>query len=85
MNKLLQFSTLTDEPKLSHNQKMPKRYDLSAWASSSADKDIDHNRLKIQLLMLPDMIKTDFAGEVSVKKVTNVRTIANAMGKSDIY
>lgn len=35
--------------------------------------------------MLPDMIKTDFAGEVSVKKVTNVRTIANAMGKSDIY
>ena len=44
----------------------------------------DHNQLKIQLLMLPDMIETTFAGEVPVKKVTNVRTIVNAMEQSDI-
>ena len=44
----------------------------------------DHNQLKIQLLMPPDMIKTTFAGEVPVKKVTNVKTIANAMEQSDI-
>ena len=45
------------------------------------NKDIDHNRLKIQLLMLPDMIKTVFAGEVSVKKVP----MWELFRKSDIY
>ena len=49
------------------------------------EKDVDPDRLKIQLLMLPDMIKTAFAGEVPVKKVTNVRIIASAMEQSDIY
>ena len=49
------------------------------------EKDVDPNRLKIQLLMLPDMIKTAFADEVPVKQVTNVRTIASAMEQSDIY
>ena len=47
--------------------------------------DADHNRLKVQLLMLPDMIKTAFSSDVSVKKVTNVRTIADAMEQSEIY
>ena len=35
--------------------------------------------------MLPDMIKTAFAGDVLIKKVTNVRTIANAIQQSEIY
>ena len=35
--------------------------------------------------MLPDMVKTAFAGEVPIKKVTNVRTIASAMEQSYIY
>lgn len=35
--------------------------------------------------MLPDTIKTASAGELPVKNVTNVRTIASAMEQSDIY
>lgn len=31
------------------------------------------------------MIKTAFAGELPVKKITNVRTIASAMEQCDIY
>ena len=44
-------------------------------------RNIDPDRLKIQLLMLPDMIKTAFAGEAPA----NVRTIASAMEQSGIY
>ena len=49
------------------------------------DNDVDYSQLKIQLLMLPDMIKTAFANNISIKKVTNVRTIADAMHQSEIY
>ena len=37
----------------------------------------DLDRLKVQLCMIPDMIKTEF--DSSVKKVTNVRTISSAV------
>ena len=49
------------------------------------ENDVDDNRLKIQLLMLPSVISTAFASEIPVKNVTNVRTIANAMEQSEIY
>jgi len=39
--------------------------------------------LKFQLCMLPDMIKTALNG--TIKRVTNVRTIADAMMQSEIY
>ena len=45
--------------------------------------DINIERLKVQLAMLPDVIKTAF--DDSIKKVTNIRTIADAMTKSTIY
>ena len=45
--------------------------------------DVDLARLRIQLCMLPDMIKAAFNS--SVEQVTNVRTIASAMLESDIY
>ena len=45
--------------------------------------DVDAERLKVQLGMLPDMIKTALNG--SIKRVTNVRTIADAMMQSEIY
>ena len=45
--------------------------------------DVDVKRLKVQLAMLPDLIKTAFDG--SIKKVTNIRTIPDAMTKSSIY
>ena len=45
--------------------------------------DVDVERLKVQLCMLPDVIKTALEG--SIKRVTNVRTIADAMLKSKIY
>ena len=45
--------------------------------------DLEVDRLKVQLHMLPDLINTALAG--SNKKVTNVRTIVDALVKSDIY
>jgi len=45
--------------------------------------DVDVERLKVQLGMLPDLIKTALEG--TIKRVTNVRTIADAMVKSEIY
>ena len=44
--------------------------------------DFDIERLKIQLSMLPDVIKTS---SLSVNKVTNIRTIVQAMNESHIY
>ena len=43
----------------------------------------DLNQLKVQLCMIPDMIKTAF--DSSVKKVINVRTISSAILQSGIY
>jgi len=43
----------------------------------------DAERLKVQLCMLPDTIKTALNG--TIKRVTNVRTIADAMMQSEIY
>ena len=44
--------------------------------------DFELERLKIQLSMLPDAIKTSTMG---IKKVTNVRTIVSAINESPIY
>ena len=56
---------------------------LSEALSSYIEGDIDQACLKIQLLMIPDMIKTAFDG--NIKKVTTLRTLTDAMNKSDIY
>ena len=45
--------------------------------------DVSIEQLKVQLAMLPDVIKIAFNG--SIKKVTNIRTITDAMTKSTIY
>lgn len=45
--------------------------------------DIVPSRLIIQLPMIPDMIKTALSG--TIKEVTSIRTIAEAMDQSDIY
>ena len=50
---------------------------------SYLDKDVDLDRLKTQLSLVCDMIKTALSGSIPVKTVTNVRTIAEAMNKSD--
>ena len=47
--------------------------------------DVDYDRLKVHLSMLPDLIKTVYKDSVPVKKVTNLRTIAEAMEQSTIY
>ena len=39
-------------------------------------------RIKVQIVMLPNVIKTS---STSIKRVTSVRTIINAMAESDIY
>ena len=46
-------------------------------------KDFDHERLKCQLSLIPDMIKT--TGDGSINKVTHIRTIADIMQRSSIY
>ena len=46
--------------------------------------DIDEDRFLIQLPMISDMIKNAFQ-DVSIKSVTNVRTIAEGMNKSIMY
>ena len=45
------------------------------------DAEVDH--LKIQLHVLPDLINTALAG--SIKKATYIRTIVDALVKSNIY
>ena len=45
---------------------------------------IDVSCLQIQLSMLPDAINTAFATLVKAKKVTNVRTIADALNKNNL-
>ena len=47
--------------------------------------DINLERLKTQLSLVQDMIKTANSEGILVTKVTNVRTIAAAMNTSDIY
>lgn len=49
-------------------------------------KKVDVARLRIQLLMLPDTIKSACEGtSVKIKKVTNIRTIADTFNQSPIY
>ena len=49
------------------------------------ENDVDIERLKIQLAMVTNMIKTAFTGQYVVTEVTNVRTIATGMNQSEIY
>ena len=42
-------------------------------------------RLMVQLSMLPDVIRTAFLGSAMIKKITNIRTISDAMNRSTIY
>ena len=50
------------------------------------EKKIDPACLRIQLLMLPDAIKTAHEGtSVTIKKVTNPRTLADTLNQSTIY
>lgn len=58
---------------------------LSSLIQSYLKNDIDLERLKIQLSLVQDMIKTANSESIPVTKVTNVRTIAEAMNTSDIY
>ena len=46
---------------------------------------IDLPRLKTQLMMLPDVLRTVFSGSaIQLKKVTNVRTIADAFNGNEM-
>ena len=57
--------------------------EISDSVSKFIEGDIDKSRLLIQLPMVQDMIKTARNG--SIKKTTNLRTITQAMDKSNIY
>ena len=59
--------------------------EISDAVSKYFEGKIDLARLKTQLLMLPDAIRTVFSGSaINIKKVTNVRTIADAFNKSEM-
>ena len=48
--------------------------------------EFDMQRLTVQLSMLPYVIRTAFLGSAAViKKVTNIRTISDAMNRSAVY
>ena len=49
------------------------------------ENDVDIECLKIQVAMVTNMIKTAFTGQYAVTKVTNVRTIATGMNRTEIY
>ena len=55
---------------------------ISPAIQSYLHRDIEQDRLQTQLSLVCDMIKT---GGMEIKKVTNVRTIAEAMNKSTIH
>lgn len=57
--------------------------EISDSVSKFIEGDIDKSRLLVQLPMVQDMIKTSMDG--SIKKTRNLRIIAQAMDKSDIY
>lgn len=58
---------------------------ISDVVTKFLENDIDPERFKVQLLMVADMIKTAYANSTPVIKVTNVRTISEAMVQSEIY
>ena len=58
--------------------------DIEADVQEYLKQDVDCSRLQMQLSMIPDMIKTAFSNH-PVSKVTNVRTIADAMNQNGIY
>ena len=48
--------------------------------------NIDIDRLKIQLPMVHDMIKTAYDGtNITIRHVINIRTIADALQQSEMY
>ena len=49
------------------------------------EDDVNAERLKIQLPIVADMIKTSLKDTMAIKVVTNVRTIADTMQESEIY
>ena len=51
---------------------------------SYLEKDIDKDRFLNQLAMLTDMIKTAFSS-TEIKRVTTLKTIAEAMNECEIY
>ena len=65
------------------NGELGQEYQIPEALSSYLEGDVDQIRLKTDLSMIPDMIKTAFDG--SIKKVTTVRTLTAAMSKSEVY
>ena len=47
--------------------------------------NVDPDHLMVQRSMISNLIKTAFADNITTKKVTNVRTIADAMNQNEIY
>lgn len=58
---------------------------ISDVVAKFLENDVDPERFKVQLLMVADMIKTAYANSIPMMKVTNVRTISEAMVQSEIY
>ena len=45
----------------------------------SLNGEFDMQRLMVQLSMLPDVIRTAFLRSAIIKKITNIRTISDAI------
>ena len=58
--------------------------EISTTVQDFFREKIDLSRFNIQLQMLPDALKTAFPGSNSIKAVTSIRTIADALNQSDV-
>ena len=58
--------------------------EISEDITKCFQRRIDVSHLQIQLSMLPDAINTAFATSVKVKKVINVRTIADTLNQNNL-
>ena len=78
------FNVIQDLESVLLNAANGEKYSPEEALMTYLKEDIDKDRLLNQLAMLADMIKTAFSS-TEMKRVTTLRTIADAMNESDIY
>ena len=59
-----------------------KAQEIPAEVLDMYSKDIDMDRLKVQLLRIPDLVRSTKPHGISIKKVTNIRTLCELLNSS---
>ena len=61
-----------------------KAGEISAEVLATYSKDIDMDRLKVQLLMVPDLVRSTNPDGISNKKVTNIHTLCKLLNSPSV-